>query len=212
MDASLGLPRLNETAPEFEVKTTHGARKLTDYKGRWLILFSHPGDFTPVCTTEFIAFAKAYPEFQKLNCDLLGLSIDSTFSHIAWVRSIQQNFDVDIPFPIIDDVSMKVAHAYGMIQPGASDTSPVRSTFFIDDKGILRAMIYYPMSNGRSIREFVRLLTAMQTSDKNGVATPEGWQLGEKVIIPPPQTAKEAEKRASEGYQYTDWYFSEKEL
>lgn len=212
METTTGLPRLNETAPSFEAKTTHGKRKLSDYKGRWLVLFSHPGDFTPVCTTEFIAFAKAYPDFQKLNCDLLGLSIDSTFSHIAWVRNIKQNFAIDIPFPIIDDVSMKVAHAYGMIQPGASDTSPVRSTFLIDDKGILRAMVYYPMSNGRSIREFLRLLTAMQTSDKKGVATPEGWEPGDKVILPPPQTVEEAEKRSAQGYEYTDWYFSRREL
>lgn len=212
MDTSLALPRLNEPAPDFEVKTTHGKRKLADYKGKWLILFSHPGDFTPVCTTEFIAFAKAYPEFQKLNCDLLGLSIDSTFSHIAWVRNIKQNFEIDISFPIIDDVSMKVAHAYGMIQPGASDTSAVRSTFFIDDKGNLRAMVYYPMSNGRSISEFLRLLTAMQTSDKNSVATPEGWQVGDKVIVPPPQTVQDARKRFDEGYEYTDWYFSKKDL
>lgn len=212
MDNTPALPRLGEPAPYFEAKTTHGVRKLADYKGKWLILFSHPGDFTPVCTTEFIAFAKAYPEFQKLNCELLGLSVDSTFSHIAWVRNIKENFEIDIPFPIIDDVSMKVAHAYGMIQPGASDTSPVRSTFFIDDKGLMRAMVYYPMSNGRSIREFLRLVTAMQTSDKNRVATPEGWQLGDKVIIPPPQTAEAAETRAGEGYEYTDWYFSKKEL
>lgn len=212
MEISTGLPRLNEPAPNFEAKTTHGKRKLSDYKGKWLILFSHPGDFTPVCTTEFIAFAKSYPEFQKLNCELLGLSIDSTFSHIAWVRNIKQNFKIDIPFPIIDDVSMKVAHAYGMIQPGASDTSTVRSTFFIDDKGTLRAMVYYPMSNGRSIREFLRLLIAMQTSDKNGVATPEGWQVGEKVIVPPPQTTQGAENRLNEGHEYIDWYFSRTEL
>lgn len=212
MESSVGFPRLNEPAPQFEAKTTFGKRKLSDYKGKWLILFSHPGDFTPVCTTEFIAFAKSFPDFQKLNCELLGLSIDSTFSHIAWVRSIKQNFKIDIPFPIIDDVSMKVAHAYGMIQPGASDTSAVRSTFFIDEKGILRAMVYYPMSNGRSIREFLRLLVAMQTSDKNGVATPEGWQAGEKVIVPPPQTTEDAEKRSSEGHEYIDWYFSRTEL
>jgi peroxiredoxin 2/4 len=212
METAIGLPRLNEQAPDFEAKTTHGKRKLADYKGKWLILFSHPGDFTPVCTTEFVAFAKAYPEFKKLNCDLLGLSIDSNFSHIAWVRSIKQNFDIDIPFPIIEDVSMKVAHAYGMIHPGASDTSAVRSTFFIDDKSTLRALVYYPLSNGRSIQEFLRLLTAMQTSDKNGVATPEGWRLGEKVIIPPPQTVLDAEKRSTEGYEYTDWYFSKKEI
>ena len=206
------LPRLNEPAPDFDAKTTHGTRRLADYKGKWLILFSHPADFTPVCTTEFMAFAKHYPEFQKLGCELLGLSIDSTFAHIAWVRNIKEKFGVDIPFPIIEDLSMRVAHAYGMIQPGASDTSAVRSTFVIDDKGFLRAMIYYPMSNGRSIPEFVRLVTAMQTSDKNGVATPEGWQPGDKVIVPPPQTAPDAQTRMSEGHEYVDWYFCKKSL
>ena len=210
--ASTQLPRLNEPAPNFEAKTTHGMRKLADYKGKWLVLFSHPADFTPVCTTEFVAFAKAWPEFKKLNCELLGLSIDSTFAHIAWVRSIEQNFGVHVPFPVIEDLSMRVAHAYGMIQPGASDTSAVRATFFIDDKGVLRAMVYYPMTNGRSIPEFVRLLTALQTSDKHAVATPEGWQPGDPVIVPPPQTTQAADARASEGYDYTDWYFSRKTL
>jgi len=212
MDNILQLPRLNEPAPAFEANTTHGMRKLADYKGKWLILFSHPADFTPVCTTEFLGFAKAYPEFQKLNCELLGLSIDSVYSHIAWTRSIKQNFGVDIPFPIIDDLSMKVANAYGMIQPGASNTSAVRATFFIDGKSILRAMVYYPMSNGRSIAEFVRLVTPMQLSDANGIATPQAWQPGEKVIVPAPLTAQAAEARAGEGYEYTDWYFSKKQL
>ncbi len=173
-----GMPRLNEPAPEFEAKTTHGVKKLSDYKGKWLVLFSHPADFTPVCTTEFMAFAKAHPEFQKMNTELLGLSIDSNFAHIAWVRNIKEKFGVEIPFPVIEDLSMNVAHAYGMIQPGASDTSAVRATFIIDDKGILRAMVYYPMTNGRSIPEFVRLVNALQTSDANKVATPEGWQPG----------------------------------
>jgi peroxiredoxin (alkyl hydroperoxide reductase subunit C) len=212
MDAPLQLPRLNEPAPDFEAQTTEGVRRLADYRGKWLLLFSHPADFTPVCTTEFIAFAKAWPEFQKRNCELLGLSIDSLFSHIAWVRNIKQCFGVTIPFPIIEDLSMRVAHAYGMIQPGASSTAAVRSTFLIDDKGILRAMVYYPMSNGRSIPEFVRLLTALQTTDANGVATPAGWQPGEPVLVPPPQTAQGAEARADEGYTTTDWYFSTKPL
>ena len=206
------LPRLNEPAPYFEAKTTHGLRSLDDYKGRWLILFSHPADFTPVCTTEFIGFAKAYPEFQKLNCDLLGLSIDSNYAHLAWVRNIEEKFNVEIPFPVIEDLSMNVAHAYGMIMPGASDTSTVRTTFFIDPQGIMRAMVYYPMSNGRSIDEFLRLLTALQTSDTHGVATPEGWQPGDKVIVPPPSTADEAEARLNEGYECTDWYFCRKPL
>ena len=203
---------LNKHAPDFEAKTTHGIRKLSDYKGKWLLLFSHPSDFTPVCTTEFIAFAKYYPDFQGLNCELLGLSIDSYYSHVAWMRNIKDKFGVQIPFPIIEDLSMKVAHAYGMIQPGASDTSAVRSTYVIDDKGILRAMVYYPMTNGRSIPEFLRLLAALQTSDKHKVATPEGWQPGDKVIVPPPADADAAETRMNEGYECTDWYFCKKSL
>lgn len=208
----MSLPCMNERAPDFNVKTTHGTRRLSDYLGSWLVLFSHPADFTPVCTTEFIAFAKAYPEFQKLNCELLGLSIDSTFSHLAWVRNIEEKFGVQIPFPIIEDLSMNVAHAYGMIMPGASDTSAVRTTFLIDPEGVLRAMVYYPMSNGRSIAEFLRLLKAMQTSDQYKVATPEGWQPCDKVIVPPPATVEEANARLAEGYECVDWYFCKKEL
>jgi peroxiredoxin (alkyl hydroperoxide reductase subunit C) len=208
----LSLPRLNERAPDFVTKTTHGTRRLADYLGSWLVLFSHPADFTPVCTTEFIAFAKAYPEFQKLNCDLLGLSIDSTFSHLAWARNIEEKFGVTIPFPIIEDLSMKVAQSYGMIMPGASDTSAVRTTFLIDPEGVLRAMVYYPMSNGRSIAEFLRLLKAMQVSDQHQVATPEGWQPGDKVIVPPPATVDAANARLQEGYECVDWYFCKKEL
>lgn len=206
------MPQLNKPAPNFEAKTTSGLKKLEDYKGRWLVLFSHPADFTPVCTTEFIAFAQAHDRFQALNCDLLGLSIDSTFAHIAWVRNIKEMFGVEISFPIIEDLSMKVAAAYGMIQPGASDTSAVRATFLIDPEGKLRAMVYYPMSNGRSVDEFLRLLEALQTSDAHGVATPENWRRGEKVIVPPPATAEEAEKRAAQGYDCTDWYFCKKDL
>ncbi len=206
------LPRLNEPAPDFEAPTTHGVKKLSDYRGRWLVLFSHPADFTPVCTTEFIGFAKAYDDFQALDTDLLGLSIDSTYSHIAWTRTIKEKFGVEIPFPIIADLSMDVAHRYGMIQPGASDTSTVRCTFVIDDKGIMRAMIYYPLSNGRSIDEVLRIVKALQTSDANGVATPEGWTPGEKVIVPPPSDATEAEKRMNEGYECVDWWFCKKSL
>ncbi len=205
-------PRLNEPAPDFKVRTTHGDRCLADYHGKWLILFSHPADFTPVCTTEFMAFAKAAPTFSRMGCELLGLSIDSLFSHLAWTRNIKEKFGVEIPFPIIEDLKMDVARAYGMIHPGAGDTSAVRATFLIDPKGILRAMVYYPMSNGRCVNEFVRLLSALQTSDKNGVATPENWCEGDAVIVPPPKTAEAADKRASEGYDYVDWYFSKKKL
>lgn len=205
-------PRMNQAAPDFDAVTTHGNRKLADYQGKWLILFSHPADFTPVCTTEFMAFAKRQDEFSKLNTELLGLSIDSHYSHLAWVRNIKEKFDVDVKFPIIADLSMKVANDYGMIQPGASDTSAVRATFIIDDKGVLRAMVYYPMTNGRSIDEILRLVTALQTSDSNGIATPEGWQPGDKVIVPPPATAEAAEARMNEGYECTDWYFCKKSI
>ncbi|HNU68382.1 MAG TPA: peroxiredoxin [Myxococcota bacterium] len=207
-----GFPKLNEPAPDFLAPTTHGPKRLADYKGRWLVLFSHPADFTPVCTTEFIAFAKAHEQFLSMNTDLLGLSIDSVHSHIAWVRAIKDKFGVDIKFPIIADLSMEVAAKYGMIQPGASNTSAVRAVFIIDDKGILRAMVYYPMSNGRQIDEFIRLVQALQTSDKNGVATPENWRPGEKVIVPPPGTTEAAEKRLNEGYECIDWYFCRKSL
>ncbi len=211
-DHTATLPRLNEPAPAFEAPTTHGVKRLEDYKGKWLVLFSHPADFTPVCTTEFIAFAKRHGDFQALNCELLGLSIDSHYSHIAWERNIRDNFGVEIPFPIIADLSMQVARAYGMIQPGASDTSAVRATFVIDPEGILRAMVYYPMTNGRSIDEFVRLVQALQTSDEHKVATPEAWQPGDKVIVPPPATAEAARARMDEGYECSDWYFCKKAL
>lgn len=207
-----GLPQINQPAPNFDVVTTSGKRTLADYKGKWLILFSHPADFTPVCTTEFIGFARNFEKFQAMNCDLLGLSIDSLFAHVAWIRNIKEKFGMDIPFPIIEDIKMEVAQAYGMIHPGVADTQAVRATFFIDPKGVLRAMVYYPMSNGRSIDEFVRLLEAMQTSDVNGVATPEGWVKGNPVIVPPPKTAEAADARVTEGYNYVDWYFSTKSL
>jgi peroxiredoxin (alkyl hydroperoxide reductase subunit C) len=205
------MPRLNEAAPAFEAPTTQGVKKLEDYRGKWLVLFSHPADFTPVCTTEFMAFAGRQEEFQAVNCELLGLSIDSHYSHVAWVRNIKEKFGVDIKFPIIADLSMQVARAYGMIQPGASDTSAVRATFVIDPEGILRAMVYYPMTNGRSIDEILRLVKALQTSEAHGVATPEAWQPGDKVIVPPPASVDEAEARASnDEYECSDWYFCKK--
>jgi peroxiredoxin (alkyl hydroperoxide reductase subunit C) len=147
-----------------------------------------------------------------MNCELLGLSIDSIYSHLAWMQSIKNNFGVEITFPIIDDIKMEVAQAYGMIHPGAADTQAVRATFFIDPEGKLRAMVYYPMSNGRSINEFVRLLQAMQTSDANKIATPEGWTPGCDVIVPPPKTPAAIEARKAEGYAMKDWYFSTKSL
>ena len=211
-DPAADLPRLNEPAPAFDALTTHGRKTLADYEGQWLLLFSHPADFTPVCTTEFTAFANRAEDFAALGTELLGLSIDSHYAHIAWVRSIKDIFGIDIPFPIIADLDMKVAQAYGMIQPGASDTQAVRATFVIDPQGILRAMVYYPMTNGRSVDEFVRLVKALQTSDTHKVATPENWQPGEDVIVSPPQTADAAQARMSEGFDTKDWYFSTRTL
>ncbi len=209
---TVSLPRLNEPAPDFEAVTTHGKIKLSDYKGKWVILFSHPADFTPVCTTEFVAFSKAYDEFVKRNTQLIGLSIDSIFSHLAWAQNIEKNFGIRVPFPVIADLDMKVSTLYGMVHPQASSTQAVRAVFIIDDKGILRAMIYYPLTNGRNIQEIIRLLDALQTSDKYGVATPANWTPGEKVIVPPPNTQEALEKRLKEGYECVDWYLCFKSL
>jgi peroxiredoxin (alkyl hydroperoxide reductase subunit C) len=205
-------PRIDELAPDFEATTTHGPIRLSDHRGKWVILFSHPADFTPVCTTEFMAFARLHDQFAEKNCQVIGLSIDSIHSHIAWVRNIDEKFGIKIPFPVIADLDMKVAHLYGMVQPGASTTSAVRCVFFIDPMGVLRAMVYYPLSNGRNFDEILRLLTAMQTSDAEQVATPADWRPGDKVIVPPPRTQDGAEKRVTEGYECVDWYFCKREL
>jgi peroxiredoxin (alkyl hydroperoxide reductase subunit C) len=207
-----GFPRLNEPAPAFEAETTHGTLRLADFEGSWLILFSHPADFTPVCTTEFIAFAELAPEFKKRGVELCGLSIDSTFSHIAWARNIEEHFGVKIPFPIIADLNKEVATLYGMVMPGESKTETSRCVFVIDHKGILRAMIYYPLTTGRNMQEILRLIDALQASDKHGIATPADWKPGEKVIVPPPKTTEEAEERMKAGYETPDWYFSKKSL
>jgi len=206
------MPRLNEPAPAFDAPTTQGQKTLADYKGKWLILFSHPADFTPVCTTEFMAFAKRHGDFAARNTELLGLSIDSHYSHIAWILNIKEKFGVDIRFPIIADLNMKVANDYGMIQPGASDTAAVRATFLIDPEGILRAMVYYPMTAGRSVDEIYRLLVALQTADENKCAVPENWKPGDAVIVPTPGTLDAAVSRSSEGYDTVDWYFSTRSL
>ncbi len=207
-----GLPRLNEPAPAFEAVTTHGTIRLSDYKGSWLILFSHPADFTPVCTTEFIAFAEIYPELQKRGVELLGLSIDSVYSHIAWVRNVEEKTGVHIPFPIIADLDRKVATAYGMVMPGASSTETVRCVFIIDPDGILRAMLYYPLTTGRNMQEILRLIDALQTSDKHHVATPANWKPGDQVIVPAPKTMEMVEENLKAGYEMVDWYLAKKSV
>ncbi len=207
------LPRLNEPAPDFEATTTQGPLKLSDLRGKWVVLFSHPADFTPVCSTEFMAFARNYDEFTKRNAVLVGISVDSVYSHIAWIRNIEEKAGVKVPFPVVADLDMKVAQQFGMIHPGEGATATVRTVFFIDDKGIVRAMIYYPMSCGRNIDEIVRVLDALQTADKNGVATPANWRPGDDVVVPAPATQEAAEKRMGEqGLKQVDWYLSTKPL
>ncbi len=206
------MPVLGEPAPDFEALTTAGMVKLSDFKGKWLVLFSHPADFTPVCTTEFIAFSQIAGELESLNVQLMGLSIDSVHSHLAWIRNIKEKMGVDIPFPIIADLDMKVAKKYGMIHPGQSSTAAIRAVFFIDDKGILRAMIYYPLTAGRYMPEIIRLVKSLQTTDKYGVATPANWQPGDKVVVPAPKNKEEMDKRLSEGYECKDWYLCFKKL
>jgi peroxiredoxin (alkyl hydroperoxide reductase subunit C) len=206
------MPVLGEPAPDFEAVTTSGPLKLSDLKGKWVVLFSHPADFTPVCTTEFMAFSGVAEELKSLNVQLMGLSIDSVHSHLAWIRNVKEKMGVEIPFPIIADLDMKIAKKYGMIHPGQSNTSTIRTVFFIDDKGIMRAMIYYPLSIGRYIPEIIRLIRALQTSDKYGVSTPANWQPGDKVVVPPPKNKAEMDKRLSEGYECKDWYLCFKKI
>ncbi|MDT8357826.1 MAG: peroxiredoxin [Methanomicrobiaceae archaeon] len=206
------MPIIGEPAPEFSAVTTHGPLKLSDFRGKWVILFSHPADFTPVCTTEFMAFSKVNEELGSLNVQLLGLSIDSVHSHLAWVRNVKEKMGVEIPFPIIADLDMKVATLYGMIHPGQSSTATIRTVFFIDPEGVMRAMIYYPLSNGRYIPEMIRLIKALQTTDKYGVATPANWQPGDKVVVPAPKTQAEMARRLEEGYECKDWYLCFREL
>ena len=206
------LPRLGQPAPAFQAETTHGTIRLADFAGSWLILFSHPADFTPVCTTEIVAFAQIAPELRKRNAELLGLSIDSTYSHIAWVRAIEQQFKTPIPFPVIADLNKEIATLYGMIMPGESKTETSRCVFVIDPNGILRAMIYYPLTTGRNTDEILRLIAALQITDKHGVATPANWRPGDKVILPPPKTVEGAAERLKAGYECTDWFFCKKEL
>jgi peroxiredoxin (alkyl hydroperoxide reductase subunit C) len=206
------FPRLNEPAPDFEAVTTHGVLRLSDFRDSWVILFSHPADFTPVCTTEFIGFTEIFPELQKRGVELIGLSVDSLYSHIAWVRNIEEKTGVKVPFPVIADLNKEVASKYGMIQPNASKTEAVRAVFIIDPKGILRAMIYYPLTTGRNMQEFLRLIDALQTADKYSVATPANWVPGQKVIVPTPTTTEMAEERVKAGYEMVDWYLSKKNV
>lgn len=217
----ISMPRIGDKAPEFKAITTQGDINFpSDYDGKWVILFSHPADFTPVCTSEFMTFAKMEPEFNALNCQLVGLSIDGLYSHIAWLRTIKEKIEfkgmknIEVKFPLIEDITMEVATKYGMIQPGESSTKAVRAVFFIDPKGIIRAIIYYPLSMGRNFDELKRALIAMQTADKHSIATPADWQPGDDVIVPTAGSCGVAKERMENEDEMTcyDWFFCTKPL
>jgi len=210
------MPLIGDDAPAFEAVTTQGKINFPeDYKGKWVILFSHPADFTPVCTTEFMTFASMQEDFKKLNTELIGLSIDSLYAHIAWLRTINEKIEykgmknVEVTFPVIEDIKMDVAKKYGMLQPNASSTQAVRAVFIIDPKAKVRAVLYYPLSAGRNMDEIKRLILALQKNEKDGVATPANWQPGDDVIIPTPGScgaAKERVESKEEGKYCLDWF------
>jgi len=211
------IPRILEPAPNFEAKSTHGVIRLEDYtsKGKWVMLFSHPSDFTPVCSTEFIEFARRSEDFDRLNVQLIGVSIDSIYSHIAWVRDLEQLGGVQIKFPLIADLDQKVSQAYGLVHEAVSDTATVRAVFAIDPKGNIRALLYYPMQLGRNVDELIRIFQALQTADTNGVSCPANWQVGDAVIVPAPATQEDAAKRTNgggAGLNVQSWYLSKKDL
>jgi peroxiredoxin (alkyl hydroperoxide reductase subunit C) len=203
---------LNGPAPDFKANTTHGEIQFSAWApGKWKILFSHPADFTPVCTTEFVEFAKRYDEFERRNVAIIGNSIDSIYSHIAWTRNIEEKLGVQIKFPVIADLDQKVAMAYGMIHTPAAATATVRCVYFIDPKNVVRAMIYYPLNVGRNFDEIMRVVDALQFADKNALACPANWKPGDDAIVPAPTTARGAAERAGDkSLKVTDWYLSRK--
>jgi peroxiredoxin (alkyl hydroperoxide reductase subunit C) len=217
----LSMPRIGDPAPEFKAVTTQGDINFpSDYKGSWVILFSHPADFTPVCTSEFMTFATMEAKFDEANCKLVGLSIDGLYSHIAWLRTIKEKIDykgmknVEVNFPLIEDITMEVAKKYGMIQPGESSTKAVRAVFVIDPKGIIRTIIYYPLSLGRNFDELYRVLIALQTADAFSVATPADWRPGDDVIVPTAGSCGVAKNRmeGKEDMKCHDWFFCTKSI
>lgn len=216
-----GMPRIGDKAPEFKAVTTQGNIDFPkDYKGDWVILFSHPADFTPVCTSEFITFASLEEKFANANCKLVGLSIDGLYSHIAWLRSIKDKIEykgmknVEVKFPLIEDITMDIAKKYGMVQPNEAATQAVRAVFVIDPEGVIRTIIYYPLSLGRNFDELYRVVVALQTADAFGVATPADWRPGDDVIIGPAGSCGSAEDRmqGKEDMDCKDWYFCSKKL
>jgi len=215
MEEKGSMPLIGEKFPDMEVQTTHGRKKLPEeFKGKWFVLFSHPADFTPVCTTEFVAFQRRFDEFKKLDCELIGLSIDQVFSHIKWVEWIKENMDEEIKFPIIADDTGRVAKMLGLIHPNKG-TNTVRAVFAVDPQGIMRAMIYYPQELGRNMDEILRMVRGLQTGDEHGVAIPANWPnnelIGDEVIIPPASDEQTAKERGKQ-YECFDWWFCHKKL
>ncbi len=207
-DAAVGQTtlHLNEIAPDFEVVTTAGVIRLSDYRGRWVVLFAHPADFTPVCTSEIVRLAKLYQRFRDFNCEIVSVSVDSRYTHLAWLHAIEQNFGVKVPFPMVDDQSRLVANLYGMVHPQSSQTSSVRSTFIIDNEGRLRLIQFYPMWVGRSVNEILRVLQALQISDRDSVALPEGWRPGKSVVEMPPESLPEERAMKKPSHSAMSWF------
>lgn len=208
-----GIPRIGDKAPDFTATTTQGELTLSEWQGdSWVVLFSHPADFTPVCTTELTEFARRSNEFAALNTKLIGLSIDSIHSHLAWVRNINEKLSTKITYPLIADLSTAVAQKYGMIHPGASATATVRAVFVIDPAHTIRALVYYPLNVGRNISEVLRLVEALQTADSHKIATPVNWQKGDKVIVPAPRTEAQIAANLEAGDEVVDFYLVKKSL
>ena len=208
--AVLSMPRIGEKAPDFDAVTTAGNIKFSEFnKGSWVILFSHPADFTPVCTTELSAFAEDKTFYKQHNTKLIGLSIDSVHAHLAWVNNVRENTGIYMDFPIIADLDMKVSNKYGMVHPGESSTAAVRAVFFVDPKGIVRLVLYYPLNVGRNMEEIKRVLVALQTADAKKVALPVNWKAGDKAIVPPPKTLVEMDERiADDTIEKIDFYLA----
>jgi peroxiredoxin (alkyl hydroperoxide reductase subunit C) len=218
---SVKMPRIGDKAPVFKAVTTQGEIDFPkQFEGSWVILFSHPADFTPVCTSEFMTFASLEKQFDDLNCKLVGLSVDGLYSHIAWLRTIKEKIEykgmknVEVKFPLIEDITMEVAKSYGMIQPGESSTKAVRAVFVIDPKGIIRTIIYYPLSLGRNFDELLRVISALQTADAFSIATPADWRPGDDVIVPPAGSCGVAKERmeGKDNLKCYDWFFCTKPL
>lgn len=214
IEKNYSMPRIGDKAPDFKALTTAGEIQFSDFnKNSWVVMFSHPADFTPVCTTEMSGFALEKDWFAARNTKLMGLSIDSIHSHLAWVNNVRDNTDVYMDFPIIADLDMKVSNLYGMVHPGEATTAAVRAVFFIDPKGTIRLIMYYPLNVGRNMAEVKRVLEALQTSDKHKVALPLNWEPGDKAIVPPPKTLVEMDERiADTTLEKVDFYLAKRSL